>query len=144
MIATMARAGTVLGDELYIKAARRAADFVLGTLRREDGRLLKRYRDHSAGLPAHLEDYAFLIYGLLNLYEATFEANYLEEAIDLNDLALKALLGRQGWRLFYDSRRRRKTACTTQGNIRRRHPVRKLCCCNESTKDCTNDWTQRT
>ena len=38
MIATMARAGTVLGDELYIKAARRAADFVLGTLRREDGR----------------------------------------------------------------------------------------------------------
>ena len=36
MIATMARAGTVLGDELYIKAARRAADFVLGTLRRED------------------------------------------------------------------------------------------------------------
>lgn len=89
MIATMARAGTVLGDELYIKAARRAADFVLGTLRREDGRLLKRYRDHSAGLPAHLEDYAFLIYGLLNLYEATFETNYLEEAIDLNALTLK-------------------------------------------------------
>ena len=39
MIVTMARAGTVLGDELYIKAARRAVDFVLGTPRREDGRL---------------------------------------------------------------------------------------------------------
>ena len=89
MIAAMARAGTILHEERYIRAARRAADFALQTLRRKDGRLLKRYRAGEAGLPAHIEDYAFLTWGLLNLYEATFEVRYLHEAIALNDLTLK-------------------------------------------------------
>ena len=89
MIAAMAHAGTVLGEDKYVRAAKRAADFSLQTLRRKDGRLLKRYRDGEAGLPAHIEDYAFLTWGLLNLYEATFEVRYLREAIALNDLTLK-------------------------------------------------------
>ena len=89
MIGAMARAGTILHEERYIRAARRAADFALQTLRRKDGRLLKRYRAGEAGLPAHIEDYAFLTWGLLNLYEATFEVRYLQEAIALNDLTLK-------------------------------------------------------
>ncbi|MBT4224489.1 MAG: thioredoxin domain-containing protein [Opitutae bacterium] len=89
MIAAMARAGTILGEDRYIRAAKRAADFSLQTLRRKDGRLLKRYRAGEAGLPAHIEDYAFLTWGLLNLYEATFNVSYLQEAISLNDLTLK-------------------------------------------------------
>ena len=79
MIATMARAGTVLGDELYIKAARRAADFVLGTLRREDGRLLGVIVT-TAQVCQLTSKIGTTVYGLLNL-RATFEANYLEEAI---------------------------------------------------------------
>ncbi|MBT3469033.1 MAG: thioredoxin domain-containing protein [Opitutae bacterium] len=89
MIAAMARAGAILGEDRYIRAAKRAADFSLQTLRRKDGRLLKRYRAGEAGLPAHIEDYAFLTWGLLNLYEATFNVSYLQEAISLNDLTLK-------------------------------------------------------
>jgi len=89
MIAAMARAGTILGEDRYTLAAKRAADFSLQTLRRKDGRLLKRYRAGEAGLPAHIEDYAFLTWGLLNLYEATFDVSYLQEAISLNDLTLK-------------------------------------------------------
>ena len=85
MIAALARAGQTLGEARYTDAAVRAADFVLRKLRAENGRLLKRYRNGYAGLPAHLDDYAFTVWGLLELYEATFEANYLQEALQIND-----------------------------------------------------------
>ncbi len=81
MISAFARAAQTLGDEEYAKAAVRATDFVLSTLRDEEGRLLKRYRDGEAGLTAHLEDYAFMIEALLDVYETTFEIRYLDEAI---------------------------------------------------------------
>jgi hypothetical protein len=51
--------------------------------------LLKRYRDGQAGLPAHLDDYAFFSWGLLELYEATFETRYLEQAVALTDAMLE-------------------------------------------------------
>jgi uncharacterized protein YyaL (SSP411 family) len=77
MISAYARAAQVLGDEADAAIATKAADFVLSKLATEDGRLLKRYRQGEAGLTAHLEDYAFLIRGLLDLYETTFEVRYL-------------------------------------------------------------------
>jgi len=84
MIAAMSKAARVLDEREYAKAAERAADFVLGTLRDERGRLLKRYRQGQAGLPAHVEDYAFMVWGLLELYETNFEVRYLEAALALN------------------------------------------------------------
>ncbi|MBN1515619.1 thioredoxin domain-containing protein [Candidatus Sumerlaeota bacterium] len=89
MIAALARAGCALDEPEYIAAARKAADFLLTTLRREDGRLLKRYRQGQAGLPAHVEDYAFTVWGLLELYEATFDTQYLQAAIELNDALIQ-------------------------------------------------------
>lgn len=85
MIAAYARAAQVLGDDNYAKIASKAADFVLAELTNDDGRLLKRWRQGEAGLTAHLEDYAFLTWGLLDLYEATFDLRYFEEAIRLAD-----------------------------------------------------------
>ncbi|MDF1860441.1 MAG: thioredoxin domain-containing protein [Verrucomicrobiales bacterium] len=83
MIAAFARAAQVLGDEEYKSVAAKASDFVLDKLTTGDGRLLKRYRQGEAGLTAHLEDYTFMIWGLLDTYEATFEVRYLEKAIEL-------------------------------------------------------------
>ncbi|MFT5189696.1 MAG: hypothetical protein ACI9DF_002359 [Verrucomicrobiales bacterium] len=80
MIAALARGGIAFGNESYTKEARRAADFVLTKMRGEKGRLVKRYRAGEAGLEAHLEDYAYLLWGLVELYEASFEPNYLLEA----------------------------------------------------------------
>ncbi len=81
MIAAFARAAQVLGDAEYAAAATKATDFVLDRLTTKEGRLLKRYRQGQAGLTAHLEDYAFMIWGLLDVYETTFDVRYLERAI---------------------------------------------------------------
>ncbi|NQT88250.1 thioredoxin domain-containing protein [bacterium] len=84
MIAAFARAGRVLGDPRYTAAAARSADFVLKQLRRKDGRLLHSYRDRSASTaPSHVDDYAFLVWGLLELYETTFDVRRLRVARDL-------------------------------------------------------------
>ncbi len=67
----------------YLAAARRAADFLLSTLRRPDGRLLRTWRAGRAHLDAYLEDYAFLAEALVDLYEASGTSRYLDEAAAL-------------------------------------------------------------
>ncbi|MEJ2716828.1 MAG: thioredoxin domain-containing protein [Deltaproteobacteria bacterium] len=89
MIAALARGGQVLGRSEYQEAARKAALFVLGTMRAPDGRLLHRYRDGQAAIAACVDDYAFFIWGLLDLYEATFDVRFLKSALELNDDFLK-------------------------------------------------------
>ncbi len=84
MIVALAKAARVLDEPKYATAAQRAADFVLDRLRDSRGRLLKRFRDGEAGLPAHLDDYAFLVWGLLELYESSFEVRNLQAALELN------------------------------------------------------------
>ena len=88
MIAALAMAGRVFDDPHYTRAAQKAADFILEYLRDDNGKLLKRYRRGKAGVAAQLSDYAFVIWGLLELYENTYETKYLKEAIGLNDLML--------------------------------------------------------
>ena len=88
MIAALATAARVFDEPRYEEAAVEAADFLLSTMREEDGALLHRYRDQEAAIPAHLDDYAFLTWGLLELYQTTFEARWLEAALDLLDRSL--------------------------------------------------------
>lgn len=82
-VAALARGGRVLAEGSYAEAATRTVDFILETLRRPDGRLLARYREGEGKFPAYLDDYAFLIWGLIEVWEATFEAAYLRVAVDL-------------------------------------------------------------
>jgi hypothetical protein len=100
MIAALAKAGQVLNEPHYSAAAVRAAHFLMLKLRDKNNRLVKRYRKGIAGLPAHLDDYAFVIWGFLELYEATLDAIYLQEAIRLNDQLLKHFWDQQSGGLF--------------------------------------------
>ena len=79
MIASLAYGGAALGEPRYLDAAAQAADFILGSLVR-DGLLLRRWRQGDARYAGTLEDYAFFTAGLLELYEATFDARWLTEA----------------------------------------------------------------
>lgn len=83
-ISALAIGAQVLGDRDYLEAAKRAASFLMETLS-EKGRLLRRYRDGEAALGGTLEDYAFLIQGLLDLYEADLQIKWLQEAMRLAD-----------------------------------------------------------
>jgi uncharacterized protein YyaL (SSP411 family) len=87
MIAALAR-GALL-DDAYPAAAKKAADFVLSHMRAADGRLWHRYREGKASIKANLDDYAFMIMGLIELYQASFEAPYLAAAKELADLMIE-------------------------------------------------------
>ena len=84
MIGALGLGGRILQDDRYMEAAGRAADFILASLRQEDGRLLARYRDGEALCKAYAADYAYLIWGLLELYEGGREPRYLQDALELN------------------------------------------------------------
>ncbi len=80
MVAALAVGSRSLGESVYADAARRAADVLLRVMRDRNGRLLHRYRRGEAAIPGYLDDYAFLAWGLLELYETTFAVRYLEAA----------------------------------------------------------------
>jgi hypothetical protein len=82
MIGALAQADQVLEEPRYRVAAIRSARFILTHLR-HDGRLLRRWAAGEAAIPAVLSDYAFLVQGLLDLYEATFDLRWLTAARDL-------------------------------------------------------------
>ena len=89
MVAAFAKGAQVFVEPRYAEAVRRAADFILRNMRKPDGRLLHRYRDGQVGIAANLDDYAFLVWGLIELYEAIFDVSYLEVALELKDDMLK-------------------------------------------------------
>jgi uncharacterized protein YyaL (SSP411 family) len=101
MIAALAKGAVVLDESEYAQAAQKAVNFIWETLRDKEGRLLKRYRQGEAGLPAHLDDYAFLVWGLLELYEATFKVEYLQQAIELNQQMLTNFWDAQNDGLYF-------------------------------------------
>jgi uncharacterized protein YyaL (SSP411 family) len=80
MISALADAGAALERDDYRDAAVAAAEFVLRDLRDADGRLLRTYNRGRAKQPAFLEDHAFLLEALLDLYEATFDPHWFAEA----------------------------------------------------------------
>ncbi len=81
MIAAMARAGRVLDKASCTEAAARAAAFVATHLSRGGHRLLHRWRGGEAAIPALLDDYVYMTWGLIELYETTFDARYLQTAL---------------------------------------------------------------
>ncbi len=101
MIAALARGARVLGEEQYALAALDAARFVLDRMCTPEGRLLHRYREGDAAITANADDYAFFIWGLLELYQATFDAAHLQTALSLSEGLISHYWDHQGGGLFF-------------------------------------------
>ena len=96
MIVAYTKAGVAFDNDSFINAAEKSTQFILNNLMDNNGRLIKRYRNGVSGLDAHLDDYAFMIWGLLELYEATFKPSYLSEAILLNKIMIEEFWSDEG------------------------------------------------
>ena len=88
MISAFARAGLILGDSEYTARAVKAIRFILDKLYKGN-RLHRSYKDNTARHKAYLDDYAFIIAALLDLYEATHELEWLRKAIELDKVLEK-------------------------------------------------------
>jgi len=88
MIAALAIASRALGKSQYVETAITASEFIERELVDSDGKLLHRYRDSEAGIDAFLDDYAFCIWGLLELYQSTFDTRYLSRALELSEIVI--------------------------------------------------------
>jgi uncharacterized protein YyaL (SSP411 family) len=101
MIVALAKASRVFGDPTYAAAAKASANFILKHLKTKTGRLLCRYRNGDAANPGFLDDYAFFGWGLIELYEATFNVAWLEEAIAINKDMLDIFWDAKAGGLFF-------------------------------------------
>lgn len=89
MIAALARAGQVFQQSRFIDLATKALGFLTTYLIQPDGSLLKRWREGEAKYPGCLEDYAFVLWGLVELYEATHQPDYLSRAQRVADTIVR-------------------------------------------------------
>jgi len=94
MISSLAYGGAVLEEDKYTEAAKRSAEFILSTLRK-NGRLMRYYRGGQVVEKAFLDDYAFTVSALLDLYEATFDVKWLIEAKSLSDQMIELFADRE-------------------------------------------------
>ncbi len=94
MITAFARASQVFNDKDYLEIAKNAVSFIFTNLYKEE-KLLHRYRDGESGIKGNLDDYAFLTWGLIELYESSFDVEFLQKAISISEKMIE---------LFYDTR----------------------------------------
>ena len=89
MISALCRGGSAFGDDPLIEAAERAASFIMENMITSDGRLLHCLRSKSSAVEGFVDDYAFFIAALIDLYEATFDAGYLDIALKLQRVMIE-------------------------------------------------------
>jgi len=94
MIGALAMGSRILDNERYLEAAKKSAHFILSTLQ-DNQKLLHRYRDGESAVGGMLSDYAYIVWGLLEIYAADYDTGILEAAIRINDRMLD---------IFWDSK----------------------------------------
>ena len=85
MIAALAKTSRVLNNEKYLSAAENSVKFIYDNLIDKNGKLLHRFGDGESAINAQIDDYSFLIWGLLEIYETNFKVEYLKKAIDITN-----------------------------------------------------------
>ncbi len=103
MTAALARAAAAFDEPRYAEAAKKAADFIQEKITGPDGRLYHRYREGERAFPGYLDDYAFHVWGLIEIYEATFEVKYLKRALELNSRMLEHFLDEESGGFYFTS-----------------------------------------
>ncbi|SHE77907.1 hypothetical protein SAMN05443144_103162 [Fodinibius roseus] len=103
-IAALAKAGRAFDNEDYLRQAERCYRFIADELMPDKTTLLHRFRKGEAGIDAHADDYAFLIWGLIELYEATFKSRYLSRAVELNNTFMARFWDPDNGGYFFTSR----------------------------------------
>lgn len=89
MIAALAMGGRLLNEPAYTEAADKAAMHILDKMRLKDGRLLHRWNRGDVGIAGTLDDYAFFVWGLMELYQAGLDSSVLNAALELNSIMMK-------------------------------------------------------
>jgi len=100
MIAAFAKAARAFEEPCYAEASSRCADFVLRRML-NDGRLLHRFRAEEAAITGHLDDYAFLVWGLIELYETTFDTRWLKAAREIHAKQVEDFLDEESGGFFF-------------------------------------------
>lgn len=116
-IAALARVYQVLGSQKYLKAAEKNADFILNQMQTAEHRLYHRFADGEKAIYGFLDDYAFLIYGLIELYEAGFDEKYLQSSVDLAKIMLNDFWDQKNGGFYFT----RKTEDETIPRLKQSH-----------------------
>ncbi|PKL86170.1 MAG: thioredoxin domain-containing protein [Ignavibacteriae bacterium HGW-Ignavibacteriae-1] len=100
IIAALANAGKIFADEEFIAYAERTYSFMKSKMFTPDGGLYHRFRDGIAGIDGMIDDYAYTISALIELFSATAKSDYLADAIKLTDYLLEHFLDPKGGFFF--------------------------------------------
>jgi uncharacterized protein YyaL (SSP411 family) len=103
VISALSKAARVFNKKKYSNAAEMAVKFIEGHLFTKKERLLHRYRAGESGIPAQIDDYAFLISGLLELYETVYKVEYLKLALRLQEIQLNHYWDNKNGGFFFTS-----------------------------------------
>ncbi len=99
-ISAFARAGRGLGDARYVERAKKAARFIQENMVKGDI-LMHTYKEGEAKIPGYLDDYTFYVQALVDLYETTFDVDYLERAVKWNDRTMELFMDPAGGGFHY-------------------------------------------
>ncbi len=103
VIVALVKAGKVMKRHDWIEMAEKAVEFIFDTMLRGVGVIYHRYRDGDVDIPGYLDDYAFISWGLIELYGATFKAEYLKKSIELVDYAIEHFWDEENGGFFFTS-----------------------------------------
>ena len=101
MISALARAASITGNNEYKKVCIKSIDFILNNLKQNESKLFKRFRDGEAAIDGMIEDYSFLVWGLIEMYQLTFDLKYLKEAIKLSDYQIENFWDEENKGFYY-------------------------------------------
>ncbi len=103
MIQALALAGRTFNETNYTNAAKECAEFVFSKLCDNEGHLLHCVHNNGPGIPAFLDDHAYMIRGCIELYETTFEVRYLKKAVELTEYQIAHFYDKEGGAFFNTS-----------------------------------------